>query len=124
MRRRQRQGAAGERQIIGDQPRAERGQEMVSAISGAGLVEQPRKSDGQLHAGDNAVAAETCHHSIVTQVGSWPRMCFYQGRSLAPHHRRSDPSPHPGGEACSLVSDTRSRTEHRAMLSSKEASDD
>ena len=51
MRRRQRQGAAGERQIIGDQLGAERGQEVVSAISGAGLVEQPRKGDGELHAG-------------------------------------------------------------------------
>src|SRR3979411_392600 len=51
MRRGQRQGTAGERQIFGDQLRAEHGQEMISAISGAGLVEQPRKGDGQLHAG-------------------------------------------------------------------------
>jgi hypothetical protein len=32
-------------------PLAERGQEMVRAVSGAGLVKQPRKGDGQIHAG-------------------------------------------------------------------------
>jgi hypothetical protein len=47
---RERQGAASQRQAVGQQPAAELGQEPVGAGRGAGLVHQPGKGRGQIHA--------------------------------------------------------------------------
>ena len=49
MRHRERQGAAGQRQAVGQQPAAELGQEPVRAGRGAGLVHQPSEGPRQIH---------------------------------------------------------------------------
>jgi hypothetical protein len=49
MRHRERQGAAGQRQAVGQQPAAEFGEEPVRAGRGAGLVHQPGEGPRQIH---------------------------------------------------------------------------
>ena len=69
MRRRKRQRAAGERQAIGDQLRAERRQEAVGGGHGAGLVDQPGEGRGQLHAAIMRAAAGPCHRRVAMKSG-------------------------------------------------------
>ena len=51
-----RQGAAGERHTVLDQPRAELGQEPVGVGRGGAVVDEPRKRRGELHGADHAGA--------------------------------------------------------------------
>ena len=61
MRHRERQGAAGQRQAVGQQPAAELGQEPVRAGRGAGLVHQPGEGRGQIHAAIMRPRPLACH---------------------------------------------------------------
>ena len=61
MRHRERQGAAGQRQAVGQQPAAELGQEPVRAGRGAGLVHQPGEGRGQIHAAIMPPRPLACH---------------------------------------------------------------
>ena len=123
--RRQHQGPAGERQAVGDQLRAKRGQEMVSAGRGTGLVDKPSEGGGQPHEGImrllrgpvTAVFSRKWHRKEGRQELAFTRsdakLCAMPIRPVAA-----------GAEAEGMFSNKRPRRCIAPALSLKEALDD
>ena len=65
---REREGTAGQRQAVGQQPAAELGQEAVGGRRGAGLVHQPGEVRGQIHGVIMPSRPPACHAATTAQA--------------------------------------------------------